>query len=310
MALKIYNRLKMFLNYKLQMHKENMSQLGRIQFFIRAEELKRQSYHCTTKGTTTKKYGENELIVSLTTYGNRLFEVSNTIESIMQGSMLPNKIILWLDYSMENAELPYSLKRQQERGLEIRFYKDIRSYKKYIPTLINYPEAIIVTLDDDLLYEPDLLENLYRTYKSNSNCICASRMHKIVLDRNDKPLPYVNWEWKVFPKETSRLHFLTSGGGTLFPPHCFDKDVLDEETFMRLSPTADDIWYFAMALKSGTKVVKSFTHSNRGDDFVTNQDLQDTGLCLVNYISDNRNDTQLKAVLEHYNLYPLLSEHD
>lgn len=49
--------------------------------------------------------------------------------------------------------------------------------------------------------------------------------------------------------------FSTTGFGTLFPPHCMDARVLDQELFMRKCDAADDVWLKFMQLKKGTPTV-------------------------------------------------------
>ena len=40
----------------------------------------------------------------------------------------------------------------------------------------------------------------------------------------------------------------------MFPPKSLYIDVLNEDLFMNLSPTGDDIWFWAMAVLKGTKI--------------------------------------------------------
>ena len=52
------------------------------------------------------------MIVTLTTFGQRLNDVYLAIESIMQGSLLPNRIILWLADDMRGKVLPVTLQNK------------------------------------------------------------------------------------------------------------------------------------------------------------------------------------------------------
>ena len=63
----------------------------------------RQNYHnlyLTSQeiGTTDESYPEGQLIISLTSYGNKLQLLYLTIESLLHQTIKPNKIILWLDH--------------------------------------------------------------------------------------------------------------------------------------------------------------------------------------------------------------------
>lgn len=271
----------------------------------RIDWLKEKVMSCTELGVTDKKYGGEEVIVSLTSFGKRINEVYLAIESIMQGTLKPNRIVLWLaENEFGGRVLPQTLQRQQKRGLQIEFCDDIKSYKKIIPTIEKYPEACVVTIDDDVMYEFDLLENLIRAHQDNPNDICACRMHRITLDEQNRPQSYLKWDMLVYPEKRSNLHFLTSGGGTLFPPHCFIVEMTNRDAFMRLCPYADDIWINAMILLSGKQIAKVYTHSNTGCDYLEIRQNQDDALSKENMSPEEcRNDIQFKEVCDRYDLY-------
>ena len=271
----------------------------------RIDWLKEKVMSCTERGVTEKLYNGEEVIVSLTSFGKRINEVYLAIESIMQGTLKPNRIVLWLSEDEFRGQLlPQALQLQQMRGLEIDYCEDIRSYKKILPTLKKYPEACIVTIDDDVMYEFDLLENLLRAHYHAPDDICACRMHRIALDEHNKPKSYLKWDLLINPDCKSNLHFLTSGGGTLFPPHCFIDEFKNQTAFMSLCPFADDIWINAMILLSGKQISKAFTHSKLGCDYLEIRLDQDDALSKdnMNHVTC-RNDDQFKAVCEAYDFY-------
>lgn len=285
---------------------------NRIESLLRQEHFDRAvssltnlALHSNELGITNEHISDNEIVVSLTSYGKRIHEVYLAIESIMQGTIKPNKIILWLsEEEFKNKELPTILKKQQERGLEIKYCKDIKSYKKIINTLKEYPNASIITIDDDLIYNFELVENLVQSHKSKPNCIWANRIHEITYNENGSLKSYLQWKWNSRTgAKNSKHNFFTSGGGTLFPPHSLNDEVLNEDVFMELCPTADDVWLNAMARLQKTEICKSFTHDSKGDDFLVNENLQADGLSTINNApQNNQNDLQIKAVFNRYGI--------
>ena len=193
---------------------------------------------------------------------------------------------------------------QKARGLQVEYCEDIRSYKKLIPALKQFPEDCIITIDDDAIYEYDLVERLVAAHIENPNAVCACRMHKVKLTEDGKPLSYMDWDWCVECYETnSNLLFPTTGGGTLFPPGCLCQEVFNKRVFMELCTYADDVWFYAMRLMSDTPVVQVFTGKPGGNymDLVSGEidSLGDD-----NFRSGkNLNDIQLKAVFDKYQLY-------
>ena len=196
-----------------------------------------------------------ELIVSLTSFPGRINTVHKTINTILQQTERPDRVILWLaeeQFPNKNNDLPNELLNLQQHGLEICWCNDIRSYKKLIPTLRLYPEAVIVTADDDVYYSQNWLELLYQSYKKWPNFIHCHRDTKIYLEGNEfKTIPGGK---EKYPCPTY-LHKLVGIGGVLYPPHCLHPDVLNEHLFTTLAPTNDDIWFWLMGVRVNTKIL-------------------------------------------------------
>lgn len=226
-----------------------------------------KTLHCKEPGVSSDRLCEEEVIVSLTSYGDRIHNVHLAIESIMQQTIKPNHIVLWLDESeFKGNVLPVALQMQQKRGLTIAYCEDLKSYKKLLPSLKSFPEASIITVDDDLAYNPDIIEKMINAHNENPSDICAIRMHGIRLRSDGKPMPYKDW-WHCIdacPKD-NELVFFTTGGGALFPPHCFSDEVFNKDVFMSICATADDVWFNAMRLLNGVKVTKVFSVNPLGD---------------------------------------------
>lgn len=285
-------------------HVENDIEILKTQSII--NRLHEKTLCCHDSGISTERYCEHDIIVSLTTFGTRIEKVYLPIESIMQGTILPNRIILWLsekEYTEE--QIPQTLKLQQKRGLEIRFCKDYLSYNKLIPTLAQYPDDAIITIDDDVLYEYDIVERLVNAYKQNPRSICACRMHRIVLNEENTPVTYMKWDLCISAPPKNPLNFPTGVGGVLYPPHCFNDEVLNSEVFMELCPKADDIWFYAMALLSNTP--NHWVATNHPEGYYHAFEQYSNSLSFSNTNDQEKgNDVQLRRVFEKYNLYKKL----
>ena len=275
----------------------------------KVEILTNKALFSVESGISNQKVCDFEVIVSLTTFGRRLYDVYLPIESIMQGSMKPNKICLWISEELKNEELPITLQRQQKRGLEIHFCKDIRSYTKLIPALQFFPNACIITIDDDLIYDFDLVEKLVNSFKKDPQFIHANRIHRVILGKDNKPISYLKWNLCADYAEASFLNFLTGVGGVLYPPHALNNEVFNDEVFLDICKYADDIWFYAMALLNNTKIKKCYTHNPKGEEYIINEIVQESGLNRRNTSkAECLNDLQLSAVFDRYNLYDKLIE--
>ena len=281
------------------------TQLHQNLFERKSLQLTEKAVHSTERGVSSEKLGDEEIVVSLTSYGKRIYDVYLAIESIMQGSIKPNRIILWLNEDVfSNKALPQTLQKQVERGLEIRFCKDIKSYTKLIHTLKEFPKACIITIDDDLIYNFDLVENLVAAHKTAPNCIWANRIHEMTYNEDGSLKSYLQWIFTINHDCTNKKNnFFTGVGGVLYPPNSLHKEVFNEDVFLDICPTADDVWFNAMARLKGTEIRKSFTHSNKGEDYLINDLLQADGLGAINNAPINcRNDAQIQAVYSKYKI--------
>ena len=253
-------------------------------------------------------------IISLTSYPARIDTVNQTIESILNQTIKVEKVILWLAKSQfPNLEkdLPEKLINLTKCGLTIEWCdEDIKSYKKLIPALQKYPDDIIVTADDDIIYEKDRVERLIKEYDKNKKYILCHRITRLYFDKNKK-LTNLNRaiyeNGKKYPtkliRKASAFNKLTGCGMVLYPPHCFTNDVFEKELFMSLAPTSDDIWFHLQALRNGykVKVVKS---NYLGLKCIENT--QAVALCNINDANVNGNFN--KHLLNVYNYYPELKK--
>jgi hypothetical protein len=270
---------------------------------IKEEILRGSAMHSSDKGVAPFDEQNENIIVSLTTYSKRIYDVYVVIESLLNQTLKPNKIILWLDEDEFNEHtIPSLLNRQQTRGLEIGYCKDLKSYKKLIPTLEKYPKHIIITADDDIIYPFDLIENLFKEYVKDKQCIHYNRGHKMTRDKKGRLRCYQDWIWEYQGIEKSLFHFPTGGAGALYPPHCFHEDILREDLFLKLAPAADDVWFKAMTLLKGFACKKGL-FEDRCIYMEINQDIA----LSRNNVSNNMNDIQIKQVFDYYNLWEKLN---
>ncbi len=240
-----------------------------------------------------------QYIVSLTSYATRLISTAPiAIASILHGHILPNRIILWVaEKDRQIAEQNNQLQNLQKKGLEICYCEDLKSYKKLIPALQEFPNDFIITADDDCLYPKNWLEQIMEYHKKYPNKIICHRVHGIRVDSEHNLLPYNDWDWCIEPQEQERI-FPTGCGGMLYPPHCLHSDVLNKDLFMKLAPQADDVWFWAMAWLNGSEcphVVIKDGYSNS----IIDLGMQSDSLQKSN-VAGNENDMQLKAVIENY----------
>lgn len=247
------------------------------------------------------------ILVSMTTYPARINTVAAAIESIMNQTVKADKIILWL--AKENfpdgiSKLPERLLQLQLRGLEIKWTDcDYKSFKKIIPALQEFPDDLIITVDDDLIYDKFMIELLYESYKKYPNAISAMRVHRVMFDTSGNILPYSEWvkEDSSFTGVDRIDLMATTGAGTLFPPRILPDETLNWNKIQELCPYADDIWLKMMAVMNDINTV--LVRENRPLVYIANS--QEETLWNINC---NENDIQLANIIEYYKEADLTSK--
>lgn len=246
-------------------------------------------------------YISNGTIVTLTTYGTHIHDVHYVIKSIINQTMRPEFIVLWLDEGeFKYEKLPLSLLLLEEYGLRIKFCKNIKSYKKIIPSLLEYSQYNLITIDDDYLYPNDMIEILIKESKIYPNTIIAHRAHYITFSKSNI-CNYDSWDYETNVCSSSHYIFPTTGGGVFFPHNVYKNEVLREDVFLDICPTADDVWLKFMAIYSNVKCKKVDDTRLWSKRFIELSVSQDTALSKVNVGSGN-NDRQIKNIMNRYNI--------
>lgn len=200
---------------------------------------------------------EKKIIVSFTTIPSRVNTLPVMLKSVFNQTLMPDRVILWITDELENKNNIFKvLSHEMDFGLEIRFVKDVRVHTKYYYAMKEFPNDLIITVDDDILYPENLIENLYKAHCKNSTAVIAARAHEITVC-NDEINPYKKWHMLAPGAKDDAIGLLATGiGGVLYPPDCLYKDWENIDLFLDLCPTADDIWLKIMESLNNTTVIK------------------------------------------------------
>ena len=236
-------------NHRVNGQKQKIICILGIEIIFKYKNKKLISKENNAQGNVEKE----RIIISLTSYPKRINVVNKAIESLLNQTFKADKIILWLaeeQFPNKENDLPQQLLNLKAKGLEIDWCKDIKSYKKLIPALKKYPNDAIVTADDDILYEKGWLETLVSAYRKKPDLLNVHRSHYI---------NYINSSYNICYDSYSNIKpcynlFCTTGSGIIYPPHLFSNEVFNEEAFMKLAPTSDDLWFWAMTILQGVKI--------------------------------------------------------
>jgi hypothetical protein len=278
-----------------------------LQVFLARQDMKvgrwqQKSAQRRNLHSTRPVIGAANAHVSMTTHGKRIDTVYLAIESIAAGAVLPARFILWLDDPGLFGNLPDSLRRLRDRGLEIHLTENFGPHTKYFPYLLSteFPEVPLVIADDDVLYSSWWLGGLLNAWDREASVVPCYRAH-VMRVTNGVIQPYRSWG----PCESttpSYYNFATGVSGCLYPPVLQRKIKQAGSAFMQLCPKADDIWLHVNALRHGFRARQILRHPL---NFPGVEGTQDTGLLHTNSLSGN--DDQIRRTYTHEDIATFLS---
>lgn len=242
-----------------------------------------------------------KVIVSLTSHRPRFATLSLTLECLLNQTVRPDHILLWID-EPDIPHIPADVLVMKERGLEIMTtHKNLRPYNKIIHTLRLYPDALIVTVDDDTYYQRNMVEHLLANWSGDTKEIVCNMAVDVNKPENISEKIFDNWP--IIKKACyPRYDIMPFGvGGVLYPPGSLPPQTTDEALFTQLSPSADDVWLFWMARMNGVTYRKI-----NGQPWVTSwPSSQTVGLRVENHVQSDGNDRHIRAMIQHFGWPPL-----
>lgn len=142
---------------------------------------------------------DEKIIVSLTSWSKRISNIPKVIDSILENTTLPDIIVINLslqEFPNKENDIPNEVvKYIKKHEIEIIWSeKNDKAYKKFIPTMLKYPNDAIICIDDDFIYPKDFISTFVKKHKEfpknplsgndvfiwgiKAHCGCASLVKK------------------------------------------------------------------------------------------------------------------------------------
>lgn len=191
--------------------------------------------------------------ISLTSIYQNQSILIKTLQSIVNQTIKPAKCFIYLseepyllDHGFKNKNISSELQSYVDNHniFEIRWCKNIGPYRKLLPLLKEKfnDDCLIITMDDDIIYHPELVDNLVNDYNKHRCCI----NYRGFTMKFKKSIMEINYKNRSILKKNNLYNFSTNGAGTIFHPSFFYKTgdlIFNEKIFKECCPTGDDIWY-------------------------------------------------------------------
>ena len=179
---------------------------------------------------------KEEVVITMTSWKKRINDVSKTIYSLLRNTYKPRSIELNLaeeEFPLKEKELPEDLLLLKNDGLvNINWcYRTVKTFKKVLPTVLKYydeKDLLIMSADDDVEYQPDIIEKFVELHKKNPDAFIAFRNQQ--------------GEFRGQP--------CTNGGATLYKVSFFS-DIFFKIPECVIQTNEDDWWYSYCFWKTG-----------------------------------------------------------
>lgn len=254
-----------------------------------------------TKAPAASKPAQRKLTVSLTSFPPRMSTIVPCIDSLLTQTRAPDRIILWLSadqFRGGEGSLPESLLDRVGEQFQLRWVTDdLAPHKKYFYAAQEFPDDLLVTVDDDVLYDQRVLDDLYTAHLEAPRAVISQRANLIMFRPDGNLREYDAWIYDCqFLRSTPSYQLLPTGvGGVLYPPGCIPAAAFNVPAIKQTTLTADDLWLKILTTANGYPVWMP----RRRLRYQPIQRAQAVGLWRENSFQGG-NDAALQRLLDYY----------
>jgi len=196
-------------------------------------------------------FREQSFVVSITSFGDRVGLLGESLRNIAGQSRLPEAVHLNLpERSTEDAKFLQNLSLPFE--LVVEFSPDIGPAMKLIPTAKRGVMVPIITLDDDIAYPADRLESLLNVHQQFPDAVVSHCARLIPPTRQPWIIPYQLWPKLDLAKPQSISNAIPLGReGVLYPAERWPPGLFEVKRLERLYRSTDDLWFWGHFARYG-----------------------------------------------------------
>lgn len=208
------------------------------------------------QGLNQAEKRDKEVIISFTSYPARFPTLHICIKSLLQQSYKPDKIILYLGDDAPEESLTENILNLVQYGLQIEHRPDnLRQHKKFFYVMQEYPDAIVICVDDDIIHEKDFVLSLMQSYWRYPSAVSSRKTHKLSINENSPTLSLKNAQTDIRTEKMPSMQLYAMAGLTLYPPKCMSDTAFDASLLKSDLGQSGDVWMKIMQILNGTPVV-------------------------------------------------------
>jgi len=246
------------------------------------------------------------IYVSLTSIFKNQKQLLETLISITKQTCLPNKIFLYLseepyilDTGFKNKHITnlelLNFLNQNKNLIKTTWVKNEGSYRKLLPLLRQKwnEDCIIITIDDDTIYDNKLIENMVNDHNNHKCVIGYFGFTPGFIKKTGKIEDFSTRERGPLIKKHI-YNFPMGKGGILYKPQFFHKTkdlFFNKNFYMKICDKQDDLWFYILRVKNNVECFLDKT------PYMV-KDLSNKGLYNFFNSKNNNNTVVFKKIIE------------
>jgi SAM-dependent methyltransferase len=211
-----------------------------------------------------RRLGQTKVVVSVTTIPSRERLLRQCLESLSAQRFQPDKILLCLPTFSKREKVPYRVPSwlgdfplahvahcEEDWGPATKLLGALRA--------VEDPDTILITVDDDVGYDPHLIEKLVRHSLDAPDAAVGFRGWNAEPLMREHNYGFVYEEWNHRYAYPARVNILEGYGGVAYRRRFFDDAVFDYSCAPEAAFYVDDVWISGhLAMKRIPRVVHRY----------------------------------------------------
>lgn len=179
------------------------------------------------------------VVVTLTSIPDRRDSLAPALFSLIDQTWPADRILLaWPDKSLRTGAA-YPPPPDLPEGVDILRCEDVGPATKLLPALVAEPDALLIVVDDDVIYPADFIETLVRAHRRDPAAALGWRGWRVEPGRDPRDYLHVFATAMHAPCD---VDILLGTWGYLVPPGALDGAVHDFSGWPPEVRWVDDIW--------------------------------------------------------------------
>lgn len=189
------------------------------------------------------------LVVTLTTVPDRAHAILPVLRSLLDQTHPADRILLaWPATSMRDGR-SYPAPPTLPDGVDLLMCEDVGPATKLLPALRAEPAALLVAVDDDVVYPVDFLATLYAAHLADPHAALGFRGFSITRGSDPRDFDHV---FATAVRTLTPVDVLMGTWGYLVPPGALDDAVQRYDGWPPELRWTDDIWISGHLARCGT----------------------------------------------------------